>query len=120
MSDQEIDKSQLTGRARSLANLRPAWQPGYAPNPRGRQSGHLSITAALRRVLASKLPNDEKRREVDLLAEALIQVARRGNGTAIREILARIDGPIPQVGENGEQSPPPTIVEVRVVDGRTD
>jgi hypothetical protein len=88
------------------ANLRPPWQAGQVTNPKGRGKGNVSIVSAIRRVLREKLPNETKRTQVDLFAEALIQNARRGNGTAIKEIMARIDGAIPNVHEGGDPEKP--------------
>ncbi len=94
---------------KGLANLRP-WKPGQSGNPAGRKRGSVSITSAIKRVLSEPLPKDEKRRLVDLFAADLVEAARKGNGTAIREILARIDGPIATVHEGGDPDKPIRVV----------
>ena len=96
-------------RDKRLDNLKP-WPPGKSANPKGRPRGSINITNAIKRVLASALPNEEKRRQVDLFAEALVQNARKGNGTAIKEIMARVDGPVPTVHEGGDPAKPVKII----------
>jgi hypothetical protein len=62
----------------------------------GRPKGSVSITAQIKRLLAA-----DKGEQAKKLAQALIIQAAKGNGTAIREIMNRIDG---VVGESLEHS----------------
>jgi len=81
--------------------LRP-WKPGESGNPKGRGKGRVNLTTAIKRILLEVDPNDpERRTRADELARAIIDLAAKGNGPAIREVFARIDGPIPTVVESG-------------------
>lgn len=66
------------------------FQPGQSGNPGGRAAG-MSLTTRIKRLLEAD--NGEK---AELLAAALIMQACKGNGGAIKEIFARIDGPVVQ------------------------
>ena len=61
----------------------------------GRPPGSFSLTRLIREALEA---NDEK--QAKQLAAAMILQAAKGNGTAIKEIMNRIDGPVPIVTEN--------------------
>lgn len=82
------------GRARSLANLRPAWQPGQVTNPKGRPKGtgdRRIITNLLVELLEQ--PNAKTKKEnAQIVAEALLRVCKRGNVKAIKELLDRVEG----------------------------
>ena len=64
------------------------WKPGQSGNPGGRPKG-LSITAEIRRLLG-ETPNAKED-----LAKAILEQAKGGNAAALKEVLARIDGPVP-------------------------
>lgn len=74
---------------------------GVSGNPNGRPKGDVCLTTLIKRKLkemATVTDKSGQKRLIkygDLMAESLIQNAIKGNGTAIKEILARIDGPIP-------------------------
>jgi hypothetical protein len=64
----------------------------------GRPKGAVSITTEIKRLLAA-----DKGKQVKILAQALLIQAAKGNGTAIREIMGRIDGPLGEtVDHSGE------------------
>lgn len=69
--------------------------PGASGNPSGegggRPKGSISLTARIKEALAA---NDDHKAKI--FAEALILQACKGNGTAIKAILDRIDGPVTQ------------------------
>lgn len=70
-----------------------AFEKGKSGNPGGRPKGP-SLKAEIIRQLAKK--GDDGRRNVDAIAAALIEQARDGKIEAIREILDRVDGKVPQ------------------------
>lgn len=77
-------------------NLRP-FPKGKSGNPKGRPRGSISIVHLIRRVL--KEPCDVKgangRTWAEVLGRSLIANAIKGNGTAIKQLLDRLEGPIP-------------------------
>ena len=96
---------------RRRANLRPPWTPGTSGNPRGRRRGSVNITSAMKRVLREVVAeHPEKRTRAEELARALIDLAATGNTQAIKEILARVDGPVPTVLEGGDPEKPLSVV----------
>jgi len=108
----------LTGRARSLANLRH-FRKGQSGNPGGRPK--TPITDAYRRVAKKKYPNDpENRTYAQLVAEGQFKAAINGKTEAAREIRESLEGKIPQsthvsggVGADGEVLPIPVSLDVR-------
>jgi hypothetical protein len=86
----EPNSEQLTGRRRSLANLKP-WPKGFCPNPKGR--GPKPITEAYAKLARKKVPGDPKGRTyADLVAEGQYASARKGKTDAAREIADRLEG----------------------------
>jgi len=70
------------------------FKPGQSGNPSGRPVGSVSIMAAVRRQLRQ---NPEQLEE---LAKSLVENAKQGNAVALRQILDRLDGPVPTVIDN--------------------
>lgn len=69
------------------------WVKGR-PNPRGgRPKGSYSLV----RLWKEKLSKDPDRAE--RLAEAILRAAEEGNGTAIKQVLDRLDGPVTEKTE---------------------
>jgi hypothetical protein len=82
--------------------------PGNSGNtPGGRPKGSVSITRLMREALEESGEKEAKR-----LAKAILRNAAKGNSTAIKEVLDRIDGPVKQMQEGN--------VTVRVVFGEED
>jgi hypothetical protein len=73
----------------------------------GRPKGSVSITRVMREVL-----EESGEKEAKKLAKAILRNAAKGNSTAIKEVLDRIDGPVKQMQEGS--------VTVRVVFGEED
>lgn len=73
------------------------WKKGESGNPNGRPKKPLSLTSLLKDAL-DKVPEGEEhgRTNADLAIQALLKEAHNGNLTAIREILDRCDGKVPQ------------------------
>jgi hypothetical protein len=64
------------------------------------------ITDELRRILDETVPNDPKQRTyAELVAYKLIRIALQGNVPAIKEILDRIDGRVPQRTAGHDDTP---------------
>ena len=90
-----------------LANLKPPWQPGKCVNPKGRPRGNISLTSLIKRTLKETCEADpQKRTWAEAFSRSLIANAIKGNGSAIKEILARVDGAIPTVIEGGDKDKP--------------
>jgi hypothetical protein len=70
-----------------------AFEKGKSGNPGGRPKGP-SLKAELIRHLGKK--GEDGVRHADAIALTLIDMARDGNLEAIREILDRVDGKVPQ------------------------
>lgn len=88
-----MPKSTENSTENSIRNLSPAWKPGQSGNPKGKKPGTLSVTTILKKKLKEAAPKDkEGRKYINLLAESLILNAMKGNGTAIKEVLNRVDG----------------------------
>ena len=86
----EQNSEQLTGRRRSLANLKP-WPKGFCPNPNGR--GPKPITEAYTKLAHKKVPGDPKGRTyAELVAEGQYTAAGKGKTEAAREIADRLEG----------------------------
>lgn len=78
-----------------IANLKPAWEKGQSGNPKGRKPGSINITNIIKRKLKEVAPGDPKgRKYLELVAESLILNTIKGNGTAIKQIMDRVDGVI--------------------------
>lgn len=78
------------------ANLRPKpFSSEYQPPPENRSGGPNPITNALKRALAGLDPQT-RRPILDLYAEAIVTQAAKGNGQALKEVNARVDGPLPE------------------------
>ncbi len=76
----------------SRKNLKP-FKPGESGNPKGKKPGTLNITTIIKKKLKEVAPTDKAgRKYINLLAESLILNAMKGNGTAIKSILDRVDG----------------------------
>ena len=74
--------------------LRPPFEKGN-PGGSGRPKGSVSVASYIKKLLAEN--NEEQARK---LAQNLIDRASEGNGTAIKEIMSRIDGPMPTAVEH--------------------
>lgn len=77
----------MRGRAENLS----PWKPGQSGNPGGRPKKQ-SITEELERLLAEEAPNSGGRAWVVVIAEALLQKARKGDVRAFAELANRMEG----------------------------
>ena len=79
-----------------VQNLRP-WPKGVSGNPGGRPKKKL-ITDELERLLEQEAPEAPHKSWATVIAEALLNQARRGDVRAIAELANRIEGrPLQQV-----------------------
>jgi len=116
-------ETEQTARTRGLK----PWKPGQSGNPAGRQRGSVNLTSAIKRALketlelekdptAGEFVKTQPRKASDVLARSLIINAIKGNAAAIREVMARVDGPLSAVifGEVQE------VQETRIIIGAPD
>jgi hypothetical protein len=102
----------LTGRARSLANLRP-FAPGHPPTAgAGRPKKDHRLLRELSRALRDLVPNDPQGRNFyRLVVQALVKQAAKGNTDAMKIILDRQVGRVCDVDEPER----PTSIVVNVL-----
>ncbi len=79
-----------TGQKRAVGK---PFQPGQSGNPGGRPKGRL-----LSAVLRQKLTDEDK----EIIAQQIIDGAKRGELDKIRELFDRTEGKVPNRNENGE------------------
>lgn len=73
------------------------WKKGTSGNPRGRPKKRDSLTSLLKEEIAKICPADrEKRTWKELIVRATLQLAMKGNATALKEIWERLDGKVLQ------------------------
>ncbi|MGA2262431.1 MAG: DUF5681 domain-containing protein [Acidobacteriota bacterium] len=78
----------------SLRNLRK-WKPGQSGNPKGSVKNEHSLTSLLRKELEAICPADQKGRSwKELIVEAMMRLAIKGNSTAINTVFERIEGKV--------------------------
>ena len=69
------------------------FKPGQSGNPKGRPPKPLALTTAIRQCLRKKGPDGIVYRR--RIAQKLVELADAGNVEAIRILLDRIDGKVP-------------------------
>jgi hypothetical protein len=69
------------------------WKKGVSGNPNGRPKKQDSLTNLLREEIAKICPADrENRTWKELVVRATLQLAMKGNATALKEVWERLDG----------------------------
>lgn len=124
----------LTGKAKSLANLKPV-QPGEVRNPNGKKRGTLNTSTIIKKWLSAKeeLPDKDKDQlpeflrkkglklsQLDLMTLAMIKKGREGDVQAFNALLDRLDGKPTQktILANDDENPlPPPTKQVIVLPG---
>ncbi len=108
--DTEETASTRKNRDKRQANLKPhtPWKKGESGNPNGRPRGSVNLTNYIKRKLKEVCdqPGADGKLWAELFSASLIANAMKGNGSAIKEIMARVDGPIPTVHEGGDPKKP--------------
>ena len=90
------DKSNPS-HGRQLPPAEKRWKKGVSGNPRGRPKKRDSLTSLLKEEIAKICPADrEKRTWMELIVRATLQLALKGNTTALNEVWDRIDGKVLQ------------------------
>jgi hypothetical protein len=105
MSEQEPKKN-----GRPLPPTETRWKKGTSGNPRGRPKKQDCLTQLLREEIQKICPADrEKRKWKELIVRATLQLAMKGNATALKEVWERLDGKVLQTeklqlgGTDGKQ-----------------
>jgi Family of unknown function (DUF5681) len=91
-------------------NLKP-WPKGVSGNPGGRPKKKL-VTDELERLLQVEAPEAGGRTWATVIAEALLQQARKGDVRAITELTNRIEGKAPQPVELSGDDDLDTLAEM--------
>src|SRR3990172_12193824 len=101
--------------------LASRWKKGVSGNPRGRPKKRDSLTSLLKEEIAKICPADrEKRTWKELIVRATLQLAMKGNATALKEVWERLDGKVLQTekvqfgGAEGKQ------IQINVVYGENE
>jgi hypothetical protein len=82
---------------RPLPPVENRWKKGTSGNPRGRPKKQDSLTHLLRDEIQKICPADrEKRTWKQLIVRATLQLAMKGNATALKEVWERLDGKVLQ------------------------
>ena len=82
---------------RPLPPVENRWKKGTSGNPRGRPKKQARLTELLQDEIKKICPADrEKRTWEHLIVRATLQLAMKGNATALKEIWERLDGKVPQ------------------------
>ena len=78
---------------RPLPPVEKRWKRGVSGNPRGRPKKQDSLTSLLKEEIAKICPADrENRTWKELVVRATLQLAMKGNATALKEVWERLDG----------------------------
>jgi hypothetical protein len=82
---------------RPLPPVENRWKKGTSGNPRGRPKKQDCLTHLLREEIQKICPADrEKRTWKQLIVLATLQLAIKGNATALKEVWERLDGKVIQ------------------------
>jgi len=91
----------MTDKPESNRRLPPVgkrWQKGVSGNPRGRPKKRDSLTSILKEEMGKICLADRERRTMgELIVQAMLREALKGNTTALGEIWERVDGKVPQI-----------------------
>lgn len=105
-----MPKEQPLNRGRPLPPAEKRWKKGASGNPRGRPKKQDCLTTLLRAEIQKICPADrEKRTWKELVVRATLQLAMKGNATALKEVWERLDGKVLQEekvqlgGKDGKQ-----------------
>ncbi|PYU29202.1 MAG: hypothetical protein DMG31_18180 [Acidobacteria bacterium] len=82
---------------RPLPPVETRWKKGASGNPRGRPKKQDCLSQLLREEIQKICPADrEKRTWKQLIVFATLQLAMKGNPTALKEVWERLDGKVLQ------------------------
>src|SRR3990172_11664377 len=87
----------INDRHRPPPPVASRWRKGVSGNPRGRPKKQDSLTSLLQEEIAKICPADQEKRTCkELIVRATLQLAMKGNATALKEVWERLDGKILQ------------------------
>lgn len=93
-------ETQTEKTGRPLPPVDKRWKKGESGNPRGRPKKQDNLTSLLREEIDKMCPADrEKRTWKELIVRATLQLAMKGNATALKEVWERLDGKTLQSGK---------------------
>lgn len=98
-----------SNHGRPLPPAEKRWKKGVSGNPRGRPKKEDCLTSLLREEIQKICSADrESRTWKQLVVRATLQLAMKGNATALKEVWERLDGKVlhkeqVQLGEDGKQ-----------------
>lgn len=115
--DKPLDK------LRPLPPVANRWKKGTSGNPRGRPRKQDCLTHLLRDEIGRICPADrEKRTWKELIVRATLQLAMKGNATALKEVWERLDGKVLQTEklQLGDGDGKQVTIHVVYADGKPD
>ena len=106
---------------RPLPPAETRWKKGMSGNPRGRPKKQESLTSLLNKEIKKTCPADrQKRTYEELLVLATLQLAMKGNATALKEVWERLDGKVLQTGKVQFGGAEGKQITIKVVYGEED
>ncbi|OGQ04166.1 MAG: hypothetical protein A2W61_07950 [Deltaproteobacteria bacterium RIFCSPLOWO2_01_44_7] len=73
------------------------WKQGQSGNPNGRPPKHECFTSLLKEEITKIDPQDKEGRTwLEIIVRATLELAIKGNATALKEVWQRVDGRPPQ------------------------
>ena len=97
VDDNKLDK-QVKKHALTPEMIEKQWKPGQSGNPNGRPTKDVCITSLIKEFLEKEA--DGSKTHAQLVAEAIVKLAEdhhfKGNVSAIKELLDRIEGKVPE------------------------
>ena len=91
---EKLQKNELTGRARSQANLKP-WKKGQSRNPKKKNLIGAPKTLTRLKVAAEARSKNGKSNEQEII-DTFIGLCKKGDMRAIKEYFDRMAGPVTQ------------------------
>ena len=92
-----MKERQAKKNGRPLPPVETRWKKGTSGNPRGRPKKQDCLTQLLREEIQRICPADRERRTwKELIIRATLQLAMKGNATALKEVWERLDGKVLQ------------------------
>jgi hypothetical protein len=89
------------------------FQPGQSGNPGGRSKNEKLYRDALRKAICQIADDDpQKRKKLDLIAEAHVTKAMTGDVPAINSLADRLDGKPVQAISGDDESGQPFVIQV--------
>ncbi len=100
----------------NTSGLRPPWKPGQSGNPKGRPRKDACITSLVKELLEQDAGKGKT--HAQLIAMAILKESAKGNISAIRELLDRIEGKV--VDKHKIEGDVPVTLIREAVGGRKD